>query len=405
MQQFESGWRKSGSLVLSKEDLVIMKVQSKLESSKRQHQQHQQAQQDELDVLHNAKDTLDHQLEQRLKEVELDEYYQQIIQADFLQDGLDMAPPGDGTHEAGILKTMHRSELYDRVRAKLQQQNSDELMQVYKTLPLIKDESSEKEAKILSKLMKEDSLKRQRQELSEHCLKLQKEIIAKLEAANKDKLKLAYARLQGGTEEHDWELTKRKDLRKAGIGARSYSSRLLGVSVVKDETQHALKEEEEDCKEVESKPTSSSRTCTGTTRTTGKSQNPATPSRKPPASKNTTARRSRVTNCSQGTSPNKPSGRSTGTTSFALSTLTNKCESQVENELHGAKVNNEKHGGYTVRRDEYQISSRDNNKCGGNPRSTVPEILPLAPEIPPRAVRKIVLSPGGRQLGLAAARW
>jgi hypothetical protein len=318
MQQFESGRRKSGSLVLSKEDFAIMKLRSKVESTKRQHQRHRQAQQDELEILHKVKDASNHQLKLRLQELELNEYYQQIIQTDYLQDGLVMAPPGDGTQEAGILKTMHRSELYDRVRTKLQEQNSDELMVVYKTLPLIKDECSEKEAKILSKLMQEDRLKCQRQELSEHCLKLQKEIIAKLEAATKEQFQRAYARLQGETEENDGELTKSKDLRKAGIGARSYSSRLLGFSDMK-ETRQALKEvvvqedEQEPFKELESKPTSASRT--ETTRTTGRSRNPVPPSRRSPTSTKTTAG-SRVTKSSRGTSP-KPSGRSTGIPSSA----------------------------------------------------------------------------------------
>jgi hypothetical protein len=324
MQQFESGWRKSGSVVLSKEDFTIMKLKSKLESTKRHHQRHRQAQQDELEILHNVKDTINYQLKHRLQELELDEYYQQIIQTDYLQDGLDMAPPGDGAQEAGILKAMHRSELYDRVRAKLQEQNSDELMEVYKTLPLIKDECSEKEAEILSKLMKEDSLKCQRQELSEHCLKLQKEIIAKLDAAAEERFQRAHARLQGETEEDDGELTERKESRKAKVEARSYSSRLLGFSDMK-ETQQALKEvvlkevvleeeEQERFKELKSKPTSASHT--GTTRTPVRSRNPVPPSRRSPTSPKTTAR-SRVTNSSRGTSP-KPSGRSTGIPSSAV---------------------------------------------------------------------------------------
>jgi hypothetical protein len=323
MQQFESGRRKSGSLVLSKEDFAIMKLKSKVESTKRHHQRHREAQQDELEILHNVKDTLSYQLKHRLEELELDEYYQQTIQTDYLQDGLDMAPPGDGTQEAAILKAMHRSELYDRVRAKLQEQNSDELMEVYKTLPLIKDECSEKEAEILSKLMKEDSLKCQRQELSEHCLKLQKEIIAKLDTAAEERFQRAHARLQGETEEDDGELTERKESRKAGVEARSYSSRLLGFSDTK-ETQQALKEvvlkevvleeeEQERFKELEIKPTSASHT--GTTRTTGRSRNPVPPSQKSPTNTKTTAR-SRVTNSSRGTSP-KPSGRSTGIPSSA----------------------------------------------------------------------------------------
>ena len=236
IQQFETGTRRTGSLVFSKEDLKAVNLQTKIDQARRKIDRNRLDYDDEVQILRNVKDVLLLQLDQKLATMNDTVVYQEIIQNIFLQEGLAMADPGDGTKEAEILKEIHKSELKDKVRTNFQIQASDELMEVCRTSPKFKERMGEREAKLLSFVFQKDALLTQRKELLEKILKIQKAMIVELEKANKEQFQKRYEAIRDGNSTEDGDLVTRKQNRDTKE-ATSYSARVLGGASSREKTE------------------------------------------------------------------------------------------------------------------------------------------------------------------------
>lgn len=230
IQQFEKGERRAGSLVLTKDDIRAMNMQSKIESTQRKIDHQRLDHQDELQALRTLKETLKLQLRQKLNELGENTIYQEVIQNAYLQEGLVMADPGDGTKEAEVLKQVHKSETFDKSRAVFQQQASNELMEVYKIAPRFKEQMGEREAKLVSLVLQKHGLIAQRKELNEQILTIQKKMIAALENLAKEEFQKRYEAIRDGNDTEDGDLVSRSEKRNSSETRTSYTMRVMNSS-------------------------------------------------------------------------------------------------------------------------------------------------------------------------------
>jgi hypothetical protein len=226
VQQFERSNRR-GSLVLSEDDLKVLQIQGKIDRARRKLEHQRNDQTEELQILRNVKETLLHQLDKKLPEDLGDlSVYKETIQEAFLQETLLLAEPGDGMKEAELFQALHKSGLKDKVRVLFQQQASDELMEIYKTGPKFRERMGEREAKMLSEVFQRDALLAQRKDLNERILRIQTEMMARLEKASQEEFQKRYEAIRDGNDAEDGDLVTRSQQAEG----KSYSDRVLRPS-------------------------------------------------------------------------------------------------------------------------------------------------------------------------------
>lgn len=215
IRQFENKTRRTGSLILNKEDLQVIKLQNKIDNTRRKLNHQRLDHEDEIQVMRNLKENLRVQFTEKLDKLLEDEVYDRVIIASFKEAGLTLAHPGNGRREGQVLKAIQRSEIQEKSRALFQQQASAELMETYKTGPAMKERMSELEAKLLSAVCQIDSLNTQRKELLESYVKTQQSMIEMLEKAHQEQLQKHFEALRNGTleEVEDGDLVARKERR------------------------------------------------------------------------------------------------------------------------------------------------------------------------------------------------
>lgn len=240
LQQFDKGERRTGSLVLTKDDIRVMDIQGKIEATQRKVDHQRLDHQDELQALRILKETLKLQFKQRLNELGDMTVYQGAIQNVYLQEGLVMADPGDGTKEAEVLKQVHKAEVFDKSRAMFQQQASNELMELYKTAPKFKETMGEREAKFVSLVLQRDGLIAQRKELNEKILRIQKKMIVALENLAKEELQKRLEAIRDGNDAEDGDLVSRREKRNSSEAKTSFTTHEVNSSPEESERKQVV---------------------------------------------------------------------------------------------------------------------------------------------------------------------
>jgi hypothetical protein len=301
----------SFSLVLTDEDLKGLEVQRKLEELRRQGKEVQIARQQELlglrTVLNEQKGTIREQWDQG---IEWSEYLEIAIRSmdkretegnnkkrgstssddkdpssstpSNANSGDDNEDEGDdddvqgvaagranatavvtdtavrGSREADLMKACHRADIQDRLRKLLQEQTGDEIMRVYQMGPTMKEEFSEKEAKIVSEMVQMAVVLEEQKAYNEKRVDLYQQIKARYEQAAKDHVNRVYKALREKSDEGEevgQSMTKGgvdgTSKKRPSMMAKSYSARVLAVNAEEKEEQRirreSIRKESVDC--------------------------------------------------------------------------------------------------------------------------------------------------------------
>ncbi|KAG7356401.1 hypothetical protein IV203_001087 [Nitzschia inconspicua] len=271
---------KSFSLVLTDDDLKGLELQQKLETLKRDGKQTNESQKKELSQLNAELGQSKKTLLQRLREgVDWSEYLE-IAQHEIaaieeeqkrVERGGDQGGDEDegdagstsgsmasvqGRQEADLMKALHKVELHDRTRKRLQEFTSDEIMRLYKLESTIKEDFAEREAKILSEISKLDAHLKTVRAFHEQRLDISVRMIQRYEEAAQLHLERVYRALRQpeevdhsnhncDTSENSEDSDDDTDLRKRQPRPmpmkQSYSSRVLAVNAREKEEIKKIK--------------------------------------------------------------------------------------------------------------------------------------------------------------------
>ncbi|KAG7356759.1 hypothetical protein IV203_001445 [Nitzschia inconspicua] len=277
---------KSFSLVLTDDDLKGLELQQKLETLKRDGKQTNESQKKELSQLNAELGQSKKTLLQRLREgVDWSEYLE-IAQDEIaaiqeeqkrVERGGDQGGDGDedegdagstsgsmasvqGRQEADLMKALHKVELHDRTRKRLQEFTSDEIMRLYKLESTIKEDFAEREAKILCEISKLDAHLKTVRAFHEQRLDISVRMIQRYEEAAQLHLERVYRALRqpeevdqsnhnrdtsenSGSEDSDDDRELQERQPRPMLMKQSYSSRVLAVNAQEKEEIKKVKEE------------------------------------------------------------------------------------------------------------------------------------------------------------------
>ncbi|KAL3913323.1 MAG: hypothetical protein SGILL_006539 [Bacillariaceae sp.] len=267
---FSMNQPKSFSLVLTDEDLKGLELQRKLETLRRQGEDAKKMHREEKEVmtqiLGESKKTLAHKLRDGIDWSEYLEIAQQEIAAmeaeqrhkengelhdDDDEDAGSAAgsmSSVQGRQEADLMKAMHKVELQERTRKRLQEFTNDEILLMYKMESTIKEDFAEREAKILSQIAKVDANLGEYRQCHEACEKVYGRMIERLETAAEQHVERVYKALRENPnapndedkKNDDGELKERRPRSRMSAGSGSYSSRILAVNAQeKEESRRA----------------------------------------------------------------------------------------------------------------------------------------------------------------------
>jgi hypothetical protein len=185
VDSFRFGKRRTGSLILNKNDLVLCNAQTELENLKRKGNDEKIKFQSEKDTLKAMKQKSNSDVQRKLQEMLDDKDYERIIRLQYEFAGLEGTD--DLKLEVQLLRQMHQSMLYQTLAQVVSGQSNDDIMEFYGKTPKVKEEMSEREAKVMSELFQFDSIKNDMKQLNERRIELYANIIEKYKEAEKDK--------------------------------------------------------------------------------------------------------------------------------------------------------------------------------------------------------------------------
>jgi hypothetical protein len=265
---------KSFSLVLTDEDLKGLELQRKLEDLRRRGEDDKKIHHEEKEamskILKESKKTLTHKLrdgidwsdyleiaQQEIAALEADQRHKEHNEDEDEEDTGSAAgsmSSVQGRQEADLMKAMHKVELQERTRKRLQEFTNDEILRMYKMESTIKEDFAEREANILSQIAKVDANLGEQRQCHEARAEIYERMIARFEEAAELHVERVYKALreqysteEGGLSSDSEEKSNDGELKvrarpKLSASSRSYSSRILAVNALEKEESKKARE-------------------------------------------------------------------------------------------------------------------------------------------------------------------
>jgi hypothetical protein len=279
-----SQYPKSFSLVLTNEDMKGLELQQKLETLRREGQKLEESYREEMGQLKQELGRCKRDLADRWREgIEWSEYLeiaqQEIaaVEAEQKWAGYREEEDDEGNEDArgttgsiaqvygqlevDLMKAMHKAELQDRTRKRLQKFTNDEILRLYKLESTIKEDFAEREAKILSKIAKLDA----HLKIIRDCHERRLDISERMNKRHEEAAQLHFDRIYKALKEEssddesdtigeitmsssnqdcvDSENKGELEVQRRPSMKQSYSSRILAVNAKEKEVVQRMKEE------------------------------------------------------------------------------------------------------------------------------------------------------------------
>ncbi|KAL3917758.1 MAG: hypothetical protein SGILL_004560 [Bacillariaceae sp.] len=267
---------KSFSLVLTDDDLKGLELQRKLDTLRRQGEDAKRMQNEERDILKQVLGESKKSLTRKLRDGNDWSDYLEIAQQEIAameaeqrhqenKNGVDNEDEEDegsasgsmssiqGRQEADLMKALHKVELQERTRKRLQEFTNEEILKMYAMESTIKEDFTEQEVKILSQLAKIDAIVGEHRHYHEARVEIYGRMIERYEKAAEMHVERIYKALREQSEDEDdhivsaskgndddGNLKVRFSLPKTPSAPQSYSTRILAVQEQeKEESQRA----------------------------------------------------------------------------------------------------------------------------------------------------------------------